>query len=252
MPATQHLRVSGDFACFTRPEFSVERVSYPVMTPSAARGVLEAILWKPAIRWRVLKVSVLRPIRFTGIKRNELAVKAAPLSKAVIQSGGDYATVRIEDKRQQRNSVVLRDVDYLIEARFEMTRHVGPGDNPAKFAAMFERRLSRGQHFHQPYLGCREFLARCEPANGTEQPIDDTRDLGLMVWDVDFVRSATKKSSTVSWIDGGRTVHGHARPRLFPAKLVGGVMEVPADPEAALRDAHGLQTDDAASFGGGR
>ena len=233
-------RVSGDFALFTRPEFAVERVSYPVMTPSAARGVIEAVLWKPAIRWRILRISVLKPIRFTSVRRNELEGKVTAPKAAVVDRGGAYPVASIEERRQQRNSVILRNVDYLVEARFEMTPHAGPGDNPGKFADMFKRRLRKGQQFHQPYLGCREFLATVREPDGSEQPIADSRDLGLMVWDTDFVETPTKKEASVSWRRGDRIVHGHAHPRLFAASLADGVMEVPADPEASVRAAHGL------------
>ena len=224
----QRLRVRGDLACFTRPELKVERVSYPVMTPSAARGVLDAILWKPAIRWRVLRISVLSPIAFTSFRRNEVATVATSPSRTTVERGGEYGTLVVEDRRQQRNTVALRDVDYLIEARFEMTDRAGPRDNEGKFAACFRRRVEKGQHFHQPYLGCREFAAEVSPvdADGTPTPIDDSRDLGLMLWDIEF------------------GPNGKNRPIFFAARLENGVMEVPADPEASILAAHGLGGDE--------
>lgn len=143
------LEISGDLACFTRPELKVERVSYSVITPSAARNILMAILWKPAIRWRVLKIEILKPIQWTNIRRNEVGTKMSE------RSGSLY----IEDNRQQRASMLLKDVAYRIHANFDMTSEAGEGDNYVKFAEMFKRRAKKGQYFHQPYLGCREFPA---------------------------------------------------------------------------------------------
>lgn len=141
------LEISGDLACFTRPELKVERVSYPVITPSAARNILMAILWKPAIRWKVLKIEILKPIQWTNIRRNEVGTKMSE------RSGSLY----IEDNRQQRASMLLKDVAYRIHADFDMTSEAGESDNYVKFAEMFKRRAKKGQYFHQPYLGCREF-----------------------------------------------------------------------------------------------
>ena len=182
----QNIRLiaSGDVAVFTRPELKAERVSYPVMTPAAARGLIEAILWKPAIRWQVTSIAVLNPIRWIAFRRNEVDSKAVAPKRAVIDTGGAAPVLLADDKRSQRNTVALRDVRYLIEARFELTDRAGPMDTVAKFASMFNRRLQRGQHFSQPYLGCREFPADVEPV--TEQsditPVDLTQDLGLMHW----------------------------------------------------------------------
>src|SRR5690554_3314175 len=151
IPPPLPLRISGPLACFTRPELKAERVSYPVITPSAARGVLEAILWKPAIRWRIERIKVLAPIVFTSFRRNEVDRVAAAPTRATVESGGEYAPLLVEDRRQQRNTVALRDVDYIIEARIELTDRAGEGDNLAKFVEMFRRRVEKGQHFHQPY-----------------------------------------------------------------------------------------------------
>jgi CRISPR-associated protein Cas5d len=206
------IRCSGPLACFTRPELKAERVSYPVITPSAAKGILEAILWKPAIRWRVDRVRVLAPIRWIAFRRNELGSCAVIPSSALIRDGGAVPTTFIEADRAQRNTVALRDVDYVVEAHFELTERAGHDDNPAKFADMFRRRVERGQHFHQPYLGCREFAADVEPVDDeTPEPIDDSRDLGLMLWDIDF--------------SGDRN-----RPLFFAAELVQGVLEIPSEP----------------------
>jgi CRISPR-associated protein Cas5d len=179
------LKVWGEYACFTRPEMKVERVSYDVMTPSAARGILEAILWKPAIRWEVQRVHVLKEIRFQSIRRNELKSKIPlpNISKEVQQSRRIY----VEKDRLQRAALVLRDVAYVIEARFEMTDKAGLDDNPGKFAEMFRRRAKAGQCHYQPYLGCREFSCCFEPVEGDiPSAIDKNGDLGWMLYDIDF------------------------------------------------------------------
>jgi len=186
---TVHLRVWGDNACFTRPEMKVERVSYDVMTPSAARGVLEAILWKPAIRWIVTRIDVLNPIRWASVRRNEVS-DVVPVSsvRTAMNKGGQLA-LYIEDKRQQRAGLFLRDVDYLVQAHFELTAKAGPEDNLRKFAEMFRRRAEKGQCFNQPYLGCREFSAAFTWIDATEDlptPITETHDLGWMLHDIDY------------------------------------------------------------------
>ncbi len=206
------VRARGPVACFTQPELKAERVSYPVMTPSAARGLLEAVLWKPAIRWRIRRISVLAPIRFLSFRRNEVNRKAASPSSALVTRGGPPPVLCTDDAsvRAQRNTVALRDVDYVIEATFEMTDRAGPDDNVPKFVDMFSRRVSKGQHFHQPYFGCREFAAEVRPADDAPSPSPLTRDLGMMLWDIDFHP------------DGNRPV-------FFPARLDQGVLEVPAN-----------------------
>jgi CRISPR-associated protein Cas5d len=215
------LRIRGPLGCFTRPELKAERFSYPVITPSAARGVLEAVLWKPAIHWRIERIKVLAPIAFTSFRRNEVGSIAAAPTRSTVTAGGPHDDFFVEDRRQQRNTVALRDVDYIIEARFELTNKAGPEDNRAKFVEMFRRRVEKGQHFHQPYLGCREFVGEVLPVDGdTPTPIDDSRDLGLMLWDVDFGTDAKGKPRN--------------RPIFFAARLVGGVLEVPINPESTL------------------
>lgn len=207
------LRASGPLACFTRPELKVERMSYPVMTPSAARGLLEAIAWKPAIHWHVERIRVLQGIRFTSFRRNEVNSRAVAPPAAVIASGGEVRPYFADADRAQRNTVALCDVDYVVEAHFTMTDRAGPSDNVAKFVDIFQRRLQRGQHFHQPYLGCREFAADVRPADGAPPPIDETRDLGLMLWDIEFAP------------DGNR-------PLFFEARLDRGILEVPTESPA--------------------
>ncbi len=172
------LKVWGENACFTRPEMKVERVSYDVMTPSAARGILEAILWKPAIRWHLSRIDVLNPIRWASVRRNEVGAVMSPRTNGLF----------VEEQRQQRAGLFLRDVAYVIHAFFEMTARAGSEDNVKKFEEMFMRRTEKGQCFHRPYLGCREFAAHFDlmAAKMEEpQPIAETRDLGFMLYDID-------------------------------------------------------------------
>jgi len=186
------LRAWGDYACFTRPEMKVERVSYDVMTPSAARGILEAIHWKPAIEWKIDKIHVIKPIKFDNIRRNEVANKIpiGAINKAM--SGNDTELYQVApDERQQRASMVLKDVEYIIEAHFKMTKEAGNEDGEEKHISIAKRRMKQGQYFHQPYFGCREFPANFELIED-EKDIpescykDETKDLGWMLWDIDF------------------------------------------------------------------
>lgn len=218
------LEVRGDFACFTRPEMKVERVSYDVITPSAARAVFEAILWKPALTWRVTKIEVLNPIRWMNLRRNEVGK---------IASGKDGFF--IEEERQQRAGLFLRDVAYRIHAAFELGRdpakhrgqfpqlskfraNAGEEDldaphhnNAAKFHEMFTRRARKGQCINQPYLGCREFACDfriVEDPAAASTPITETRDLGWMLYDLDFVNPADPK------------------PKFFRAEMKAGVIDL--------------------------
>ena len=202
------LKVTGDFACFTRPEMKVERVSYDVITPSATRAVFEAILWKPEIRWRVTKIEVLKPIQWISVRRNEVS-KLASADRA---DGKSDRGLYIEEHRQQRAGLFLKDVAYRLHAEFEVvdgSKHVhrypelrgrlpaepeeSQPENPVKYLSMFQRRARKGQCFSQPYLGCREFSAHFEyvedakVAAQDEPPIDDSSDLGWMLYDIDFV-----------------------------------------------------------------
>ncbi len=205
------LKVSGENACFTRPEMKVERVSYEVMTPSAARGILEAILWKPAIRWRILQIDVLKPIRWESVRRNEVGKKAGKPTAAMLNGGrGKSLGILIEDDRLQRAGLFLREVAYVIHAEFEMTERAGPEDNVGKFTEMFIRRARNGQCFHRPYFGCREFPVAFEfiPREAPPLPaIDLSKDLGWMLYDLDF----SGKSPT---------------PRFFHAELVNGILDL--------------------------
>jgi CRISPR-associated protein Cas5d len=208
------VRARGPLACFTRPELKVERVSYPVMTPSAARGLLEAILWKPAICWHVLRIKVLKEIKFIAFRRNEVNSKAPAPSIKLLRNGGIPPVLFAEGDRAQRNTVALADVDYIIEANFEFTKYAGADDNVNKFIEMFERRVEKGQHFHQPYLGCREFVAEILPTDGSLSPVQDGRQLGLMLWDISY---GTENTAV-----------------FFDARLQQGVLIVPSDKDSAL------------------
>ena len=210
---TYCLEVTGQFACFTRPEMKVERVSYDVITPSAARAIFEAILWKPAIRWRIRRIEVLRPIRWISVRRNEVgAVASTRIAEEAMRAGSGALGLYVEDERQQRAGLFLRDVAYRVHASLELLPGAGEGDNLAKFLSMFERRAENGQCFNQPYLGCREFSAAFRLVDAGKEPatpIDETRDLGWMLYDLDFTDPADPK------------------PRFFRARMENGVVHVP-------------------------
>ena len=184
---TFRLRVWGDNACFTRPEMKVERVSYDVMTPSAARGILEAILWKPAFRWVIQQIDVLKPIRWESVRRNEVgAVVSARSAQTAMKTGRGRLGLYVERERQQRAGLFLRDVAYVIHALMETTSALGPDETLTKFQEMFLRRAAKGQCFTQPYLGCREFSASFSPVPRNEKgpkPIEVDADLGWMLLD---------------------------------------------------------------------
>jgi CRISPR-associated protein Cas5d len=210
------LEVSGPFACFTRPEMKVERVSYDVMTPSAARSIFEAILWKPAIRWRVHRIEVLRPIRWINLRRNEVsAVVSTRNVQQAMAAGVGQLALYVEDERQQRAGYFLRDVAYRIHAELSLV----PGNTEplVKFTEMFARRAAKGQCVNQPYLGCREFAAAFSLVTADTPPatpIGDRRELGWMLHDLDFSHPSDPK------------------PRFYNAKMVAGVVAVPPFEEA--------------------
>lgn len=222
------LVVSGDFACFTRPEMKVERVSYDVITPSAARAIFEAILWKPAIRWQITRIEVLKPIRWVNIRRNEVSSIISERNARTAMKGGQASLqILIEDDRQQRAGLFLRDVAYRLHARFDLqddSKHTHryphlrcvdsetSENSYAKFAEMFKRRARKGQCFNQPYLGTREFSADfrlVEDPSTTDPPVQEDRQLGWMLYDMDFSDPANPS------------------PRFFNATMRSGVIEVP-------------------------
>jgi len=218
---TLSLRAKGPLAIFTRPELKTERVSYEVPTPSAVRGIFEAICWKPAIQWHVERIYVLNEIAFTSIKRNEVNSKATIPTKHMMDDGkrdssrGIYG-LNVEPERAQRNTIALRDVDYQFDAFFTLTDKAGKDDNIYKFIDMFSRRVENGQHFHQPYFGCRECVANVLPPleSPKDQTIDLTKELGIMLWDVEFGTGAIRKNT----------------PMFFNATATNGVIDVPLNP----------------------
>lgn len=204
------VEVWGDYACFSRVEMKVERVSYDVITPSAARGILEAIYWHPGLRWHIDKIHVLSPIKTTSIRRNEVQSKIpAGNVRAAITSGRTDLYINTSKDIVQRAALILQDVHYVIEAHFSMTDKAEESDNHGKFQDIMKRRLHRGQCFHQPYLGCREFPARFKEWEGGSIPaIQETRDLGYMLWDIDFSDSS------------------NIQPQFFRAKMENGVLHI--------------------------
>lgn len=238
------LRVWGDLACFTRPEMKAERVSYDVMTPSAARGILEAIYWRPQIRWIIDRIHVLRPIRFTSLRRNEVGSKIPAGSvESVMKAGAGSLALVVEDDRQQRAATILRDVEYVVEAHFEV---IDPRESngaaldskqaAAKHLDQFNRRVRAGQCFHRPYLGCREFTCDFElvepgapilsrgpvlpaPFYGADAA---TRDLGFMLHDIEFTEDP--KGQVIEGSQGRRV---RATARFFHAVMRRGLLDVP-------------------------
>lgn len=181
------MEVWGEYACFTRPEMKVERVSYDVPTPSAARGMVESVYYHPGLKWHVDKIYVCKPIRFTNILRNEVASKISARNVLTEANGKKRSYIDRNADIQQRATTMLRDVHYIIEAHFEMTDQANPSDNPGKFQDIVKRRLRSGQAYMQPYLGCRECTAHFRLWEGGDIPtIDETRDLGYMLYDMDY------------------------------------------------------------------
>jgi CRISPR-associated protein Cas5d len=214
------VRVSGPLACFSRPEMKVERVSYEVMTPSAARGVLDAILWRPEMKWQIRRIEVLRPIRFLSVRRNEIQDKVAP--RSIARWMADPSTYEPQpagagsEAATPRTTLALRDVAYVIEA-MPYVHEPNDQNHSTKYLEMFQRRVAKGQCFHRPYLGCREFACEFEPPANGERPIDDSCDLGLMLYDIAF------------GADGAEN-----RAVFFHARLVRGVLDT--HPEHAIPD----------------
>jgi CRISPR-associated protein Cas5d len=222
------LKIWGDFACFTEPSMRVERVSYPVMTPSAARGILESVFWKPQIRFEIDRLLVLRPIQFVSVRRNEIqdtvSVRGAAGVSAWMKDPATFTPYLVDsagrddvqgENRTQRNSVILRDVAYVIDARLVVPKPT-PEDNPRKYEEMFNRRASSGQCFRQPCLGIREFVAHFAPPQGNETPAPETRDLGIMLYDLDYGPNVA------------RGVYPKKQALFAPARLAAGVLDVTA------------------------
>lgn len=184
------LEVWGDGALFSRPEFKVEKVSYDVMTPSAARGVLEAIYWHPGLCWVIDRIVVMNPIRFNNIKRNEVKSTISPIGvRTALRKNRMVTPLYTAEDKQPRAAMYLRDVRYVIEAHFVLTDAIGPDDSAAKFQSMFNRRAAKGQCYHHPYLGCREFPAAFRLRESDEEPRGfemGNRDLGFMLYDMDY------------------------------------------------------------------
>ena len=207
------VEVWGEYACFTRPEMKTERVSYDVMTPSAARGLLESIFWHPGLRYVIDRIHVCSPIRFTNIRRNEVKdTISARKVKTVMEKGQGELYLATPESIQQRAAMVLRDVHYVIDAHFDLTENAAPGDNAGKFQDIIKRRLERGQCYSMPYFGTREFPAhfrRCTELPPCPDELKGVRDLGWMLLDMDY------------------TDPRNITPRFFRASLTDGVMVVP-------------------------
>lgn len=209
------VEVWGEYACFTRPELKAERVSYDVMTPSAARGLLESIYWHPGLRWIIDRIHVCSPIRFTNIRRNEVkdVIPWKKAESAMKTGAGDELYLVTAKSIQQRAAMVLRDVHYVIDAHFELTKKGAPGDNAGKFQDIMKRRLERGAFYSMPYFGTREFPAHfrnCTDLPPCPEELKGERDLGWMLLDMDY---SDPKNIT---------------PRFFRATMTDGTISIPA------------------------
>ena len=207
------VEVWGDYACFSRPEMKVERVSYDMITPSAARGLLEAIYWHPGMRWVIDRIHICAPIRFTNIRRNEVKDTISARSvRTVMEKGTGELYLATPESIQQRAAMILRDVRYVIEAHFEMTENAAESDNPGKFQDIMKRRINKGQFYHQPCFGVREFpaqFAACRELPPCPEELKGEKDLGWMLLDMDY---SDPENIT---------------PMFFRAVLRDGVLEVP-------------------------
>lgn len=219
--------VRGEFACFSSPETSVERLTYPWITPSAARGVLEAVFWKPRIIYQVRRIEVLNPIRYMAVRRNEIGGVIAP------NSAGPFDQIQTDQDRQQRNATILRDVAYRITAEMKLNEAVRPkgaDDNHGKYREVLLRRLKRGQQFHQPYLGMREFAAdvRLSEATPESGPIQCDYDQGLMLYDFIFPEEQGRQRK--------RGTEAKIEPLYFKANMLRGVVDIPPYDEVLRRN----------------
>lgn len=215
------VEVWGEYACFSRPEFKTERCSYDIMTPSAARGLLESIFWHPGLKWIIDRIHVCEPIRFTNIRRNEVKDTISGRKvRTVMEKGKGELYLAMPESIQQRAAMVLRDVHYVIDAHFELTENAAPSDNAGKFQDIIKRRLERGQCYSMPYFGTREFPAhfqRCTALPPCPDELKGTRDLGWMLWDMDY---SDPKNIT---------------PKFFRATLEDGVLAVPTADSGEVR-----------------
>ncbi len=220
------VEVWGDYALFSRPEMSVERASYEIITPSAARGLIESIFWHPGLRWYIDRIHVMNPIAFTSVKRNEVsAVISEDTVRNAMKKGGRDLSLEVHGSvRQQRAALLLRDVRYAITAHFDLVpEKSSPEDNAGKFQDMIKRRLEKGQFYHMPYLGCREFpahFAPCKKIPPCPEALKGEKDLGWMLYDMDWEKYSSPNSAVTS-----------PSPRFFRAVLRDGVLEVP-DPRS--------------------
>ena len=215
------LEVWGDYALFTRPEMKTERVSYDVMTPSAARGILEAIYWHPGLMYHIDRIYVRSPIQFTNVRRNEVkSVVNARAAKSAMEKGKGELWIATSEDIQQRAAMILKNVHYVIEAHFDMTKRASPDDNPGKFQDILKRRSTKGQFYHQPYFGCREFpvnFALCEKIPPCPLELKGEKDLGYMLYDMDY--------------SDGKNI----RPLFFRAVMKDGMIEVPSRSSQEVR-----------------
>lgn len=210
MPYGVRIECWGEYACFTRAELKVERVSYEMMTPSAARGLVEAIFWHPGMRYVIDRIYLLKPIKFTNIRRNEVKSKVSANNMLTAAKQGKSSYLSTREDIAQRAATVLRDVHYCIDLHFEMTENANDTDNSGKFREMLCRRARKGQCYHQPYFGCREFPARFRLLEDDESinPYPESRQLGFMLYDMDY------------------SDREHIRPMFFQAELKNGVLDV--------------------------
>lgn len=210
------VKVGGDFACFSRPEFKVERVSYDVMTPSAARGLLEAIFWRPEFRYEIREIQVLKPIRQLAVMRNEISERQ-----------GTAPIIVTSRRRQQRTSLILKAVEYIICADIVLRNHAT--DRVVKYTAQFDRRVEKGQCFQTPYFGTREFAAWFEMPSGEEEPIEDSRELGTMMFEIAFISDDAREELQYvnHGANGAQRAWGYTEALFFQADLDKGVLRVP-------------------------
>lgn len=221
------IKVWGDYALFSRPEMKVERVSYDVMTPTAARGILDALYWHPGMKWIIDRIYVQKPIQFISIRRNGIRDKVSA-SKALSVYNGNYKelSMNTQNKTDRRTSLILKDVQYVIEAHFEMTKYANVSDSKEKFTAIIKRRLEKGQAYHQPYFGCKEFPANfCayeEENIPTAYEDEEIRDLGLMLYDMEYISKNIKgKEESMPWKNYEEII-----PVFFRANMKHGILDM--------------------------